>query len=372
MPLKICHLSLLNPALHTRIFYKHALSAVEMGHEVSIIAQNEAGEPFFQDGVQIIPLQPFPRLSPQRLQARKTVLQKARSVKADVYIIHTPELIDVARKLHRQLGAKIIYDVHEDYAHTLRFATHYPPGIRGLMASWVRRKETQAVQWLSGVIYAERIYDNILGAAPDQKLVLENTFSPRALQQSPTLAIPPKPYLLYTGTIAEAWGIWESIDLWEQWNQSETIHLVVAGHCQLPDLLARIQKRVQQSAIKDRFTLIGGGDYVPYADIVQLIQNCYAGLGLYHPLPYLIGKIPTKFFEFLAAHKPLIFTDEVLWNQFNQKHALGIPYTHTPFSSPSIAPLLHAWYQNPPVHPPESYQWEKREEPKLRAFLDSL
>jgi hypothetical protein len=369
MLLKICHLSLLNPALHPRIFYKHALSAVEMGHEVSIVAQSEASEPFVQEGVRIIPLQPFPRLSPQRLQARKEVLQKARAVRADVYIIHTPELLAVAKKLQRQLGAKIIYDVHEDYAHTLRFSTHYPAGIRGLMASWVRRKETQAVQWLSGVFYAERIYDNILGAAPAQKLVLENTFSPRALRQSPSVALPTKPYLLYTGTIAEAWGIWESLDLWEQWNQSEAMHLVVAGHCQLPNLLARIQSRIQQSDIQDRFILIGGADYVPYADIVYLIQNCYAGLGLYHPLPYLIGKIPTKFFEFLAARKPLIFTGERHWQQFNEKNALGIPYSPIP---DTLLPLLHAWYQNPPVHPPENYQWEKREEPKLKAFLESL
>lgn len=365
----LCHISLLNPALHTRIFYKHALSAQKLGYDVSIIAQDKATEPYTLEGIQILPIGPFDRLSLTRWQVQAQILRKALAIQADIYVLHTPELLDLGHKLKTRLGASVMYDVHEDYAFTLQHARHYPAGIRGLMAAWVRRKEQKAIRWLDGVFYAEQLYDNILQARPEQKLVLENTFSPRALQQAPAVEIPAVPYLLYTGTIAEGWGIWEAIKRWEQWNQIEPMHLVVAGHSQFPGLVRQIGQRVQRNGLSDRFQLIGGTSYVPYPDIVQLIQHCHAGLGLYQLLPHLIGKIPTKFFEFLAANKPLIFTPEPHWNAFNAQHQLGFPDTDALHIQQE---QIRQWHTDPPVHPPETYLWEAKEEKRLEAFWKRL
>src|SRR5687768_1730874 len=108
-PLHICHLSLLNPAIHSRIFFKMALSQVQAGYRVSIIAQDPARAPYMREGVEIVPLGVFGRLSWRRLWSLGRMRRLAQGLAADVYQIHTVELLGLARKLKQRLPkAKVI------------------------------------------------------------------------------------------------------------------------------------------------------------------------------------------------------------------------------------------------------------------------
>ncbi|MEL6843914.1 MAG: hypothetical protein AAFP02_11955, partial [Bacteroidota bacterium] len=57
----LCHLSLLNPLRHPRIYYKHALSACLAGYQVSVIAQGREEAHYDEAGIHLIPLAPFDR-----------------------------------------------------------------------------------------------------------------------------------------------------------------------------------------------------------------------------------------------------------------------------------------------------------------------
>lgn len=365
---RICHLTVLNPARHTRILYKLACSQAGWGWSASIIGQDAAAAPYEAEGVRIVPLRPFGRLSLRRLLAPWRILLLALRERADVYTVHTPELLPVALLLRALRRARLIYDMHEDYAATIRQALHYPAWLRRPLAALIRGLERLALPHLAAVCYAEACYVNVLGAPPERVLLLRNTFTWRAVQGQAQTVLPPQPYLLYTGTIAREWGVLAALDLWESVCRLTPVHLCVAGFTHDAGLLDEIRRRVQASGLEEQFTLIGGASYVPYADILHLIRHCRAGIALYEPLPHLRDKIPTKFYEFLALGRPLIYPQSPVWARFGAEAGLGAVW---PQPVEALLHALDAWTPLPEEQRRPRYAWESDAE-ALRALMERL
>jgi hypothetical protein len=360
----ICHITVLNPLRHSRIFYKLALSQHKLGHEVSIIGQGEREK---IDAIQLLGVAPFGRLSLRRLFYSLWILPLAARQRAAIYVLHSPELLGLGLLLKWLTGARLIYDVHEDYRVNLLGAQHYPSWLRKPLAGLVRRWERLALRWLDAVSYAEDCYQNILKAPQNKAFLLRNKFSSAAAKSISQIAISEQPYLLYCGTIAADWGLGESLDIWEHLNNTRSIDLVVAGHSHRPEVIADLLSRVAQSPHAERFHLIGGLTYLPYADILRLIENCAAGLGLYHPLPHIRNKIPTKFYEFMAHDRPLLFTDLPEWRAFDQQHQLGLPLGED-LPPETIWQTLDSWAVK---HDPNSFSWES-EVPEMARMLKAV
>jgi glycogen synthase len=359
----VCHLSVLNPALHPRIFYKWSLSLVKLGHKVSIIAPDEGERPYLRQGVTIHPLPIFKRLSRQRWQVQQEIYAQALACQADVYVLHTPELLGLGLRLKQATEAKLVYDMHEDYAATLRASQAYPPLLRNLLAWWVRRSEQKALPQLDRVVYAEACYQDIMGAKT-KSLVLENRFTPRAIKGKPVVIPPRAPYLLFTGTLAREWGVFKAIELWKTWRvEWPDLQLVLAGHTHNQTLLRKIKRALAKAGPATHWTLHGGDQFVPYADIVALIERCHAAVALYTPLTFLREKLPTKFFEALVLQRPLIYTDAPFWRKWGEAQGLGIPLKRyqagQPLAVKELAEQVASWRPQP--QPEAGWQWEAQE-----------
>lgn len=317
------HLTVQNPALHTRIFYKLALSQLAAGWKVSIAGQNTAPAPFEQAGITIYPIRPFSRLSPQRLLLRGRLYQLVKQLRPEAVTVHAPELLPLAVRMHKAFGTKIWYDVHEDYQLDLHHAVHFPTWLRKPLGDAVRRMEIESLKYVSVVSYAEESYSDVLGAG-EKAIMLPNLFTHRSLITSATVELPEFPYFLFTGTLAKERGIFSAIDLWEELFPLNGYPLIIAGQSSREVVVNELKSRIRNSPYVESIRLIGGSDFVPYSDIVALIQGCYAGLGLYEPKPHLIGKLPTKFYEHLALGRPLIYPAVGPWKIFGKKYTLGV------------------------------------------------
>jgi glycosyltransferase involved in cell wall biosynthesis len=367
----VCHLTILNPARHPRIFHKWALSLLALGCRVTVIGIDGAPAPYEAQGIRIVPIAPFPRLSLRRLALPHQIEAMARASGADAFVLHSPELLGLGRRLHRQ-GAAIAYDMHEDYYETLRSAPHYPPLLRQVLATAVRRAERRALGWLSAVSYAEACYDDLLRAGP-KKFLLPNRFSIAAASAAsgPLPAFAEGPFWLYTGTLAADWGIFRSIRLWAETFPLRPMPLVMAGHAPIPSVLARIEAEVARLGLAAHFHLIGGRNPAPYPLITALIRRCYAGLGLYAPLPHLREKIPSKFYEYAALARPLVHPAvSEAWRAFASEWGLG-PAHEEGRPAERLLAELDAWHRNPPplLRPPLC--WESQEA-LLAAWLERM
>lgn len=316
----ICHVSVLNPLKHSRIYYRWGLGAISLGYEVSIFAQGEADE-ITDSPINFYATGSFSRLSIKRLFFSFRQRRKLLKLKADIYVLHSPELLPLGKWLQKKTRAKIIFDVHEDYYKNIIHAPHYPNILKKPLASLVRKQEMKATNYLDAVVYAEECYEEMLTVPKEQIFLLRNKFvqPTNPLEEGPISG----PYMLTTGTLAWPWGLRESYELWKTICKISPIRWVVAGHSNDESVLDFLENEVGQSEFGSYFTLIGGRRYVPYSRIIALIKNCLFGTGFYHLQPNIAGKIPTKFYEFMALKKPLLFTKEQVWNDFNEQNRLG-------------------------------------------------
>ena len=353
----ICHISVLNPLKHTRIYYKWARSQREIGHQVTILAQGDREETEDEHGIQLWGTGIFHRLSWQRLRFTWWIRAKIKEQPADIYILHSPELLYLGKWLKKRYKAQVIYDVHEDYQANILAANHYPSWLKRPLARAVRVLESQSIAWLDAVSYAEKCYDNILNVPSHRKFFLRNTFSFRPVEnQTPTIALPDEPFMVFTGTIAHPWGIMETLEIWRKMNLTKELHLVVIGFAPQPAILASIHQKVQKWGLEDRFCLIGGQQYVSYVDILHAIKKCMFGTALYHSQPNILGKVPTKVYEFMALHKPLLYSD-ALRPILDQVGEIGLQEEGQ--HGGELWSFFEQWQRSP--FPQEQYAWEEDE-----------
>ena len=359
--MRICHISVLNPILHSRVYYKWALSQLQSGHEIGIIAQSQISSTIVPKGIDLMPFPTFSRMGLRRLRTHLLIYRRLRNWKADMVVIHAPELLWLVWFMGRTVSFH--YDVHEDYQKNILHGKAYPKWIRSVLASLVRKLEKLAMKRVGTVTYAEGCYANFLTLPEDRFMVLENKYSSRGIGK-PVIQAPFKKYMLYAGTIAEAWGIWEVLDFWARLNQDTKVPLVVAGHTHYEGLVKEILRFVEKNRLQDQFRLIGGIQYIPYSHIISLMQQATAITALYQELPQIEGKMPTKFFEAMAFKKPLLFTPMEEWVAVNQSYTIGLPY-----QVEALSPV-ELWEQLQQVEVNVSSDLWSWEEKMLAQFMD--
>jgi glycosyltransferase involved in cell wall biosynthesis len=346
--------SLLNPALHRRIFFQLARAAKTVFDRVSVLGNGKEEHVYCQDGIHVVQKMIFPRLSVHRL-FRQWQWYKIITKLAPTHICFaTPELIPLMLYLKKTTGVKLIYDVQENYERNILYGSDYPRLLRPILARQVRRLERSAVPYLDGVIYAETGFDNILNVPAQRKIIIRNVYAPSGHECK--LPLPPKPYLLITGTLAPEWGILEAIEAYKIIVSQTDCYLIIAGFGNNKNFLQKIK-----TAVKGYSSILVEGltNTVSYPRIEQLIQNCIAGFALYQPSLRMADRIPTKFYEYAAYGKPLIFSDFDPWNDLNEQYHLGIPVI---YNNPKIVAerVNHILQNDLSVFQsePKFYSWE--------------
>ena len=151
---------------------------------------------------------------------------------------------------------------------------------------------------------------------------------------------------------------------------------MIAGHSHDHELLARLRSEADAAGLSGRFALVGGEDYLPYEQIVALIQKCSIGLALYNPKPNIRNRIPTKFFEFMAFGKPLIFSENETWDNLNAVHPFG-KSTAWPLTKGTLAQAhqlldTHDPRNTSPTLPRSFWSWESESQNMLHLYQNIL
>lgn len=368
----VCHLTVLNPALHSRIFYKEARTLQEAGYNACIVGQDEAAAPYEHMGIAIQPLPVAGRglCSRAYLHLRILFLLFFR-IRARVYHLHAPELIPIGFAL-KLLGAQLVYDVHEDYYLNIRYGGTTAKPWHKPLADVARWMERMAARRFDYIFYAEACYHNMLAAPTGKCAVLPNYFYLPPFAERLYAPLPHMPVLGYFGTIARNWGIVETIDLWRQLNKTTPVFLLVGGHTYDAQLLAQLQQQLHQSNLAGRWRLLGGKNYLAYEELIDHMQACTFIAALYHPTANIRDRIPTKFYEAIALGKPVVFTHNPTWDELNdQNHfGLGIDLDNLSNEAARIARALQYNFADCYQYkiPFEAFAWEAVQHRLLEAY----
>jgi len=325
------------------------------------------------------------RLSLGRLLAQWRYWRLLRQVRPALVIVTAPELLPLTllwQRLGR--GRQFIYDIQENYALNIRSQGVYPAGLRGLLASLLRRIETAAARRAAALLLAEASYAAelpFLAKLPASRvLVLENKYQPQPGEVLPRTTHPLPPpteplRLLFSGTISELNGVREAIALARQLRAISAwpggVRLTVIGFCQQPALLAELRQAAAAESLW--LTLIGGTELVPHARLVAEIGRSHLGLLPYRPHPSTERCRPTKLFEYLAHGLPVLVPPNPLWAGLVQQHEAGlvVDFGQPVVAAAQVAASLSAASFYPAGPPTEAVLWAG-EGKKLGHLLESL
>jgi len=192
----VVHVTTVHHVYDPRILYKQCHSLKEAGYTVHLIAQHTRTEVL--NGVHIEALPVVGKSWRVRLGLQSLAYKKARALDADLYHFHDPELIPLAYAVKRATGARVIYDMHEDYlAHGF---------VQGRL---LRLVERWCFSWIDHIIVANGMQHR--SSMGTKVTVVANYLKPHgpppAIRRMPSSVEPLR--LLYTGVIAEMRGLFD-------------------------------------------------------------------------------------------------------------------------------------------------------------------
>jgi len=312
----------------------------------------------------------FKRLSLKRLFAPITILRRAVRLRPDIFIVTTHELLTTGLLTKMLTGCRLIYDIQENYWRNILYTPTFPKVLRPFIASVVRLQERVAMRFIDHCFLAEAGYRDEMSFLPEYVTVLENKIVRPQNQEQPPLRrqFPEgKPLrLLFTGTLAESTGVFTAIALTHVLHALDsTVHLTIIGYCAIPEQL----NRLRSECAVDYIDLIGGNQLVPHPEIVAAVQASDIGVITYPPNPSTENSIPTKLYEYLGYHLPILLIDHPVWNRRCAPYDAAVIFDTL---APDTAQILHQIRtQTFYTTTPEGIYWDSEEE-KLLPVIESV
>ena len=180
--MKVCILTSTHKWNDNRVFYKETLSLVDFGYEVVYIAQEASMARDVDERVKCVDLPLKNKLGPTSLRGMFNIYKVAKREKCDVYHLQDPDLIYVGLLLKMTTGAKVIYDVHEDYPNDMLTKYYLKPWVRRAMSKFMTFSEWLADMFFDAIVTADNfVYEQfskkktiVLFNYPDAKKIDES------------------------------------------------------------------------------------------------------------------------------------------------------------------------------------------------------
>jgi glycosyltransferase involved in cell wall biosynthesis len=316
-PRRVVHLSTGHSVRDVRIFLKECRTLATAGYEVHFIAQDDGRnvQGGLRDGVRTWHVEP-PRGDSRLARMTSTMVQvsrRARSLNADVYHVHDPELVPAALLLARS-GALAIYDVHEEFAATVHDKPWLPARLRPLIARAVATAEPAAANRLAAVVAATPAIARQFEGCRCEVATVHNypelgEFAPAR----PARDGPPEPVVCCVGVLSAMRGAEVMVDAIAQTNA----RLLLAGVFESSELEARLRAKPGWAQV-DFLGLVGR------AQIAEVFARATVGVHMLQPAANHYRSLPTKLFEYMAAGLPVVVSDFPYWRDIVEPIGCGI------------------------------------------------
>lgn len=313
--MRVCHVTSGYLRNDARILLRQCLSLKSAGHDVTIVTND--GEPNeILEGIPIVSCLPWPRWK-VLLAAKRQFMAEVVRVNADVYQLHSPELLPLWRPLKHR-GKAVVYDAHEDLPRHLWEKEWLP---------WVFRRPMglAAEYYLRGAL---RRIDDVVSPHSHVVAHLQRTIGKGTLVANFPI-VQPLASVTEVEFMARPASICYTGTVYSYSNQEATLDALSA----LPGVRYRVAGYVEEQHRKS-LELRPGAAQAEYlgrlgrADLRALYGSSIAGLAIYdykHNLGWKLGSYGTnKVFEYMEAGLPLICTDYDLWRDIVDRYECGV------------------------------------------------
>jgi glycosyltransferase involved in cell wall biosynthesis len=315
--MKVCHVISGYHRTDARIFQRQCKSLLNAGFEVSILTNDFDNEEVI-DGIKILTCR---KKWKSRLKiilfAKQQFYNDAIRVDADIYQLHSPELLGLGWALQKK-NKKVVYDAHEDMPRHILEKEWIPLFLRKPISLVIEKYMNVLLSKYNAIVsphshvvdYLSSINLNVKMIANFPLIQNRNKFSY-------------DDYLLrgkkmcYTGTV---YSYSNQEEIIESISKIEGISYHIPGYFE-PEHLKSLEKR-------DGFSKLQFLGRLSSAEMVAFYDKMALGVVVYNyklNLGYKLGSYGTnKIFEYMEAGIPFICTDYDLWQEIVDKYDCGI------------------------------------------------
>ncbi len=314
---KICHVISGYFRNDARVFYRQCLSLKSNDFNVCILT-NDAEPNEMLEGVEVtsctlVPIARWKTL----LFAKRYFFNHAIEIDADVYQLHSPELLPLGVKL-KKLGKKVVYDAHEDMR------------VHILEKEWLPKWSRKIASWFFNLYmnHAFKFMDEIISPHSHVVSDLVKRFGKGVLIAN--FPIIKKRYVTNESDFLARENVFCYSGTVYAYSNQLTIATAMTS---APDALYRLAGYIDDelhgklihSRAGDRIEFLGR---LSQADLAQFYQKSIAGFAIYDyklNLGNRLGSYGTnKIFEYMEAGLPIVCTDYELWKDIVERYHCGI------------------------------------------------
>jgi glycosyltransferase involved in cell wall biosynthesis len=315
---RVCHLSPVQRARDERAFSRESLPATAYGLQFSIVGPHSVVGT--HERVEFVPV-PKSRNVALRILLPLRMLYWATKQNAEIYHVHSPELIPTGLALKFLFRKRVVYDTREDFPSMMLTKSYLPPRWRRPISWMVSRCEKLAARFLDAVITADSgSLRPLAKTGKSKKLVLYNFPN---LKFFPAGEKAEKSYdLVYRGGLSERAGTFVLLEALRMLrDQGVTPRLLLFGYTDNAETQQRIWDLLISLRLEQYVTLRGT---IPHEAMASTLSSARIAVCPLQKIPKFMNNIPVKVFESWACGLPVIATDLPPIRPFFRRPGLGL------------------------------------------------
>lgn len=306
MNIRVCHVTSVHPWNDGRIFRKECTSLAKK-YDVFLIAPNVEEKVVNNVHIKGVELSPS-RI--RRIGQLSRVLKVMKSIDADIYHLHDPELISIGVKLKKK-GKIIVYDSHEDTPADIALKPYLPKWFRDSLSKVYALYERNVLKRYDALVTVTPSIVERLKNINRNTIQVTNYPLYQDLSQGRTF----NNNICFAGGVSASWMHGNIIDSLSKID----VQYQIAGPAK-KDYINHLSQRNNWGKVKYH-------GVIDHSKVIDLYHQSIAGMALYDYNGYLgtegtLGN--TKIFEIMQAGIPFIATDFRLWKEIVDKYKCGI------------------------------------------------
>lgn len=315
--IKVCHVISGYYRNDPRIFQRQCKSLKEAGFSVSILTNDDQSDETLDD----IPIYSTNNYWSSRirvlLSAKRQFLKRAIEIDADIYQMHSPELLSLGLAL-KKAGKIVVYDAHEDLPRHIIEKDWLPRVIRKPLSFVVENYMNSILRSYHAITSPHsHVVDNLKGINPNTTLI--TNFAKILPSKEITLDeyLRRNQVICYSGTV---YLHSNQISIFDALKNFSDVTYNIAGYCS-PDYLEVLSKH-------DSYNKLNYIGRIHWADLSGFYNKARIGVVVIDYKMNLGGKKGTyavnKIFEYMEAALPIICSDYDLWQEIIEEFNCGI------------------------------------------------
>lgn len=330
--MKVCHVTSAHQRYDGRIFRKECTSLAKAGHTCCLIVNDDKPDEI-KNNVHIVSTGLALKSRKERfLESHKYLLNKMKTVSADVYHFHDPDLLSLAYKI-KKTGKKVIFDFHENVSEQIKDKRWLPAILRSCVSFFYKKYERHYASGFDALVtVSPNLVEYYKKVNPNTELItnypiIEDSYIEPDFKDK---------NICFCGGISAQWCHDTILDAIEKIDEC---NYILAGKGN-GDYFDRLKEKPGWKKVK----YLG---LIPFEKVAEVYQKSMAGIAL--NVSTQIGKEGslgnTKLFEYMMAGIPVICSDNRLWKDIVSKYQCGVAVD--PLNKEQVAVAIQSVFSDP-------------------------